>query len=447
MNAALQRLRQFLLQEVWSTELSSLTGIKALIRRLIRISELVIRGFRDDHLMVQASALTFTSLISLVPMLAIALALLKGLGAGDEFINRIKTNMADMPLEFQSFIDQMLDIVNRTNFWALGWVAVVVLFVTVVQVLSSVESSFNKVWGVESARSIVRRFINYISMIVVVPVLIMLAFTINASMSSDAMIMRLGEAAPVYRAMLRALPFVSTTVAISLLFICVPNTSIRFKPALTSAIVTALLWIGWQNIYVSLQVGVARSNAIYGTFASVPIFLMWLYTSWVIILLGAELCFALQNHVTYDLERSAGQANNRAKVMLAFSIALQAGRSFLRGDSLFNAAEFARVHRIPVRLINELIRIMVRGGLMVETVGHEECYVLRRPLEEITLKNILDLVNADGTGPEKYGFGADAPAVAYAMDILDRGLADSLEKISVRELLERCQKTAAAEPK
>lgn len=431
-----RKARQFIVHDVWVSELSSLTGIKALIKRLFRISELVVRGFRDDNLTVQASALTFASLVSLVPILAIALSLLKGLGAGEEFILRVQDNMESMPEEFQAFIEQMFDIVNRTNFWALGWVAVVVLFLTVVQVLSSIEGSFNQVWGIKSSRAFWRRFVNYISIIVVVPVLILIAFTMNASLSSETVIARLGEAAWIYRGLLQLTPFIMTTVAIFFLFIFVPNTSIRVRPALISAIITALLWLGWQSIYVSLQIGVARNNAIYGTFASVPIFLAWLYVSWVIILLGAELCFALQNHATYDLERSAGHANNRARIMLAFSICLQAGEAFLRGRSLFNAVEFAQLHRIPVRLINEIIRLLVRGDILVETAGPEPGYLLRRPLSDVTLKQIVDLVNQDGVGPERYGFGGDAPAVFAAMECLDRGLGGALEGISLQQLLD-----------
>ncbi|HMO49634.1 MAG TPA: YhjD/YihY/BrkB family envelope integrity protein [Kiritimatiellia bacterium] len=436
MKAFLSRARQFLVHDVWSADIASLTGIKALVKRLLRIGELVVRGFRDDNLTVQASALTFTSLISLVPLLAIALSLLKGLGAGDEFITRIRDNMEEMPVEFQAFIEQMLDIVNRTNFWALGWVAVVVLFLTVVQVLSSIEASFNQVWGIKSSRAFWRRFVNYISLVVVVPVLILVAFAVNASLSSDAVIARLGEWAAAYRALLQALPFLTTTAALFFLFIFVPNTAIHARPALVSAVVTALLWLGWQNVYVSLQIGVAKNNAIYGTFASVPIFLAWLYVSWVIVLLGAELCFALQNHATYDLERMAGRASARARIMLAFSIVLQAGQAFLRGHALFDAAAFAGVHRIPVRLINEIIRLLVRGGLLVEAAGHEACYVLRRPLEDITLKQIVDLVTEDGSGPDRFGFGGDASAVFAAMDCLDRGLDGELAGTTLRQLLE-----------
>jgi membrane protein len=311
-----------------------------------------------------------------------------------------------------------------------------VLFLSVVQVLSSIEASFNQVWGIKSSRAFWRRFFNYISIVVVVPVLILVAFAINASLSSEAVFARLGEAASIYRAMLHLLPFASTTVAIFFLFAFVPNTTIHMRPAMISAVVTALLWLGWQKVYVGLQLGMARSNAIYGTFASVPIFLAWLYVSWVIVLLGAELCFALQNHATYDLERSAGRANNRARVMLAFSIALQAGQAFLRGDALFNAVEFAGVHRIPVRLINELIRLLVRGGLMVQTADQEACYVLRRPLEEITLKQIVDLVHHDGAGPERFGFGDDAPAVFAAMACLDQGMEGALARTTIRQILD-----------
>lgn len=443
MKEFLQNVRRFLLHDVWAPDLASLTGIRALIKRFLRIAELVVRGFREDNLTVQASALTFTSLISLVPLLAIALSLLKGLGAGDEFMGRIRENIDTMPVEFQAFVEQMLDIVNRTNFWALGWVAVVVLFLTVVQVLSSVEASFNQVWGIASSRALWRRFVNYISIVVVVPVLILVAFAINASLSSEAVIAYVGEAAGIYRALLRSLPFASTTLAIFFLFVFVPNTSIRFRPAVVSSVVTALLWLGWQNMYVSLQVGVARSNAIYGTFASVPIFLGWLYVSWVIVLLGAELCFALQNYATYDLERSAGHANNRARVMLAFAIALQAGRAFLRGTALFNAVEFAAAHRIPIRLINELIRVLVRGDLLIEVADGNACYVLRRPMEEITLKQIVELVNQDGTGPERFGFGGDEEAVFAAMAGFDRGIDRELGTTTLRQLLDAQAGSAA----
>lgn len=436
MGAFLNKLITFFRHDLWSSDLASLTGIRALVRRFFRIVELVVRGFREDNLTEKAAALTFTSLISLVPLLAIALSLLKGLGAGDEFINQINENIDTMPVEFQSFVEQMLDIVNRTNFWALGWVAVLVLFFTVIQVLGRIESCFNQVWGVTSSRSFIRQIINYISVVVLVPVLILVAFTINASLTNEAVIQRLGEAAGVYRMMLKLSPFVVTTLAIFMLLMFVPNTSIRISSALVSAVVTALLWVGWQNLYISLQVGVSRSNAIYGTFASVPIFLGWLYVSWVILLLGAELSFALQNYATYDLERTAGRANGRARVMLAYAIALQAGRAFTSGQGLFNAEKFAAVHRVPIRLTNDLIRLLVRGGLLVEVAAEEASYALRRPLENITLKQVVDLVTQDGTGPEKFGFGDDGPAVRAAMERLDLGLEQTMGQTNLRELMD-----------
>jgi len=436
MRAFVEKLIRFFTRDIWQSDLYTLTGIRGFIKRLLRIAELVIRGFRDDNLTVQASALTFTTLVSLVPLLAIALSLLRGLGAGDAFIANIHDNIDEMPTEFQAFVLQMLDIVNRTNFWALGWVSVVILFVSVIQVLSSVEASFNQVWGVKKSRAMWRRFVNYISVVVVVPVLILVAFAINASLSSQAVIAQLGEAAGIYQMLLRILPFIATTIAIFFLLAFVPNTSIRLRPALVSAVITAIMWIVWQKIYVLSQVGMSRSNAIYGTFASIPIFLLWLYVSWVIILLGAELCFALQNHVTYDLERTAGRANNRARIMLAFSIVLHAGHSFLTGKGVFNAAEFAAIHRIPVRLINELVGVLARGGLLVEVAGQDACYVLCRPLEEISLKQIVALVSQDGSGPERFGFGQDAPAVFAAMNCLDHAVEGALAGTSIRQLLD-----------
>ena len=144
----IQKLKRFLTSDTWNAELSTLTGVRNVIVRFVRGFQLVGKGFREDDLFMHASALTFSLLMALVPLLAIAFAVLKGLGAGEEASLRLMNSVNTMPTQFQAFVAQMLDIVSRTNVAALGWVGVVVLFVTVVQVLGSVERSFNKVWGI-----------------------------------------------------------------------------------------------------------------------------------------------------------------------------------------------------------------------------------------------------------------------------------------------------------
>jgi membrane protein len=193
------RLRRFLAEDVWNPELSSLSGLRHLMVRTVRVGHLVMKGFREDDLPVHSAALTFSTLMSLVPLLAIAFAVLKGLGAAPEALGLIRDATTGMPEGFRAFVETILDSVMRTTLTTLGWVGVVVLFVTVVQTLSGIETSFNRVWGVERPRSWWRRITNYISMTVVVPVLIMAAFAIHATLHNARILDALGQAAPLYR--------------------------------------------------------------------------------------------------------------------------------------------------------------------------------------------------------------------------------------------------------
>ena len=299
-----QRLRQFLLHDVWDIELSTLSAGKSLPIRLVRVAQLIIKGFTEDDLAVHASALTFVTLMSLVPMLAVGFALLKGFGFGQEQIDTLLQWKSSMPGQFQSFLDSVLNIVNTTNFAALGWVGLGFVIFTAVIMLASMEVSFNRIWGITKMRSPLRQAANYISMIVLVPLLIGAASAVEASLKGLVPILPESVSFVVHN-LLRLTSFFMTWLAFWFLYMFLPNTRVRASPALISSLVGAILWLGWQKAYISLQMGVARYNAIYGTFASVPIFLAWLYMSWVIVLLGAELAFALQNAATYRMESAA----------------------------------------------------------------------------------------------------------------------------------------------
>lgn len=422
----ISRWRKFLSHDAWTAELSSVSGWRRLGIRFVRVAQLVIKGFRDDDLPVHAAALTFSTLMALVPLLAIAFAVLKGLGADQEARTRLNDLVVGMPDQFTSFIHQILDIVDRTNFVAIGWVGVVVLFVTVVQVLSSVENSFNRVWGVTESRPWLRKFTNYISITVLVPVLIMAAFAISATLQSEAIKHGLSEASAIYRALVRVAPLASVWLAFFLLTTFMPNTHVHRRAAGASALISALLWVSWQKIYISLQVNVAKYNAIYGTFASVPIFLMWLSVCWMIILLGAEIAFALQNHGTFHMERAAAQASLRSRITMGLSILLHAAREFEAGGAGLDVAEYARRERVPVRLVNDLVSIFVRGKLLAERADAPGQFVLLRPPDRIAVPDVVHLVAGDGSAPEALGMARIEPAVESWMTRLDDNLAQTL---------------------
>ncbi len=430
------RVRAFLGHDAWTAELSSVTGVRSLVIRLLRVAQLVARGFREDDLAVHAAALTFSTLVSLVPLLTLGFAMLKGFGGGEEASARLAESISSMPAQFQAFVKEMLDIVMRANFRTLGWIGVAVLFVTAVQVLGSIETSFNRVWGVKESRAIWRKFTNYISVTVVVPVLIMTAFAVSASLKSQAIAARLDETAWLYQWLLKLTPLATVWVALFLLFVFMPNTHVRRRAAGVSALLTAALWLAWQRIYISMQVALSRYDAVYGTFASIPIFLLWLYVSWMLILLGAEIAFAVQHHVTYHMERIAAQASVKARLTLAVAMMLDAARA-LRGERpALDLGEYAQTHRVPVRLLNEVAGQLARGGLLAERADAPGCFLLSRDPGVVRVGDVIDLILREGAMPESLDAGQIEAAVARAIGGIREAIDSGAGRLTFRELIE-----------
>ncbi len=430
-------MREFLGHDAWRAELSSVSGLRSLIIRLLRVARLVVRGFKEDDLATHAAALTFSTLVSLVPLLTLGFAMLKGFGGGEEASARLAESMSSMPVQFQEFVTSMVDVVLRANFKTLGWVGVAVLFVTAVQVLGSIEASFNRVWGVKESRPLWRKFTNYISVTVVVPVLIMTAFAVSASLKSQVIAAQISESGRLYTTLLSLTPFATVWVALFLLFVFMPNTHVRRRSAAGSALLTAIFWLAWQRIYISMQVSLSRYDAVYGTFASIPIFLLWLYVSWMLILLGAEMAFAIQHHSTYHMERIAAQASMKARLTLAVAMVLDAARALTGARPLLNLAAYADSHRVPVRLLNDIVAQLQRGGLLAERADAPGSYLLVRDPGTIRVGDVVNLILREGEMPESLADDQLEPALSAAMQGVRTALDGGSISITFRELAER----------
>ena len=432
-----QRMKKFLMHGVWDIELSTLSAGKSFPIRLVRVAQLIIKGFTEDDLAVHASALTFVTLMSIVPLLAVGFAILKGFGFGHSKINTFLEWEVSMPAQFQTFVDSVLNIVNTTNFAGLGWAGLGFVIFTAVIMLASMEVSFNRIWGITQMRTPLRQAANYISVIVLVPLLILAASGVEASLKG--MVPILPESIGfVVRNLLRLTSFFMTWLAFLFLYILLPNTRVRASSALVASLVGGTFWLVWQKAYISLQMGVGRYNAIYGTFASVPIFLAWLYMSWVIILLGAELAFALQNAATYRVESAADSANTNAKVALALSIVVRAAEAMTAsGSPSFETTLYAREQRVPIRLLNGMVRLLVRSRFLVETAGKEGCFVLLKAPTAIRVKEIVDAVIQDGTNPEELGLTNLSVPVTGVLKKMDDSLGGALDTTTIQDLLKK----------
>ncbi len=430
-----KKMNRTIRQDVWDIDLQTLPKWKAFFFRILRIAMLVIRGIKDDALPVHASALTFSTLMSLVPFLAIVFALLRGLGFGQEVIDSFFEWQTEMPEEFQGFMNQIVEVVNSAKIARMGGIGLlfVVLFATMV--LNGMEVSFNRIWGISQSRNMLRRVSNYISLLVVVPIFIMVASTISATLQNSAIVEQLGSAKLLYLYFLRLAPLLSVWFALTFLYLMLPNTKVNRNAAIISGLIAGIFWLLWQKLYITMQLGVGRYNAIYGTFASIPIFLAWLYTGWLIILLGAETAFSIQYHNTLYIERNEERASIRSQLMLAYAVIIWAARAFLERGKPLELAPFAEQYRVPIRLVRKIVSQLESAGLLAAVADCDGCFVMLRSPGKVTLGDITQVILSSGASIDELGFELSAALQQLGAEVLACNHEDLVDSKTVEQIL------------
>jgi len=392
-NQHIQKARKFIFEDLWELDFNALSFIKKIFFGLIKIVFIVVRGFSRDKCPLHSSALTYISLMSMVPLVALMLSVAKGFGAGERLNAIIAEQTAQLPENVTDFINKMLGYVENTNFGVLGAAGVALLFYTVIIMMGKIERSFNSIWGIHLERTFFRKFSDYLSILLVVPVLILAAASLNASLNANTFLLYLQETVPYFATIYQSLAKFTGTMAIwiafTFIYIFMPNTNVRFVSALTGGIVAGTLWQWLQWASIHLQIGVAKYNAIYGTFSSVPIFLAWLYLCWLIVLLGCEVCFAVQNFKTFEEESIALKANQSTRESLAIALLTHMARNFQAGGGPWNVEEYASQFRIPIRLVRDVVRQLIESKIILRASEKPSGIVPGLPLEALKIKDIL----------------------------------------------------------
>jgi membrane protein len=261
-------------------------------------------------------------------MLAMSTSVMKGLGGGDQLREVVysyvetlapqtdrssqdkketlpsEESISSLPGHLKTALDKLFDYVDKTNFATLGSIGVLGMVLSVILVLSNIEQAMNAIWHVENGRSIIRKIADYLALMILLPISLNLGFAASAVITSDKLLLMVGSFLPIVLTqtlIVKLIPIFFLSLSLLVMYLFFPNTRVKTLPALIGALIAGFFWFEAQNIYISLQVGVARYNAIYGSFATLPLFLIWMYFGWVFILAGAQIAFACQHRDTYDL--------------------------------------------------------------------------------------------------------------------------------------------------
>jgi len=436
----LGRLRKFLLVDLWR-EAPSPSRVKAAVIHVVRIAILAGRDFVTDKCGMRATALAFVTLLSLVPLLAFGFSVLKGLGVQEQ----LKPALMQLAAGQEEVLEQILEYVEKTNVKALGTIGLVFLIWTTVKTLGTIEKSFNDIWAVSQSRSLFRKVTDYISVLVIAPILLLAAMSLTGMLQSKAVAdhLLLGFAS---RVLMRLTPFIGTWIAFAAVYIFMPNTKVRVLSAATGGVLAGTIWQLAFWVYTSFQVGMARYNAVYGTFAALPVFMIWLHLSWAIVLFGAEVSWATQNVGRYWEERRAAGVSYASREAIALRLMASLAVAFYRGGGAVSVGELARRLKAPSRLVRDILHNLVSAGLCTEVVQADAtAYQPGRALERITPADVVAALRAHGQGLELSDDGVEASIVSEMLEASVRSSRERLEGTTLRDIASRLAEAAPAD--
>jgi membrane protein len=465
----LGRVYRLLSEDIWRLESGELTLWQRILRRTGRLGFLTVSGFLSDRCTVRASALTFVTVLSLVPLLAFSFAAMKGLGFYEDLSVKVirpgiermlgtgggeapaaspvgvapGAEQAPPATPLKESIDQLLALVDKTNFLALQFIGLVVVVWAVLKLLGTIEDAFNDIWGVRRARSFVRKVTDYLSIVVIAPMFLMVAvgFTSAAKTSAFGVFLenqlKLGW---LIAFGVRLMPLMAGWIAFTFLYMAMPNTRTRLSSSALGGFIAGTAWQVALLLHVEFQVGVANYNVMYAGFAAVPIFLVWVQISWVIVLFGAELAFAHQHE--HDFRRVVGwrEATPAMRASVALRVLVRAVEGFLAGRGALSADETAHALAVPAQAVDEVLEALRAAGI-VEWAGEPEAgrWLLARDPANVRASDVLQVLEGVNSRGQLAARTSGDRAVDRLLEALELERRESAYNLSLRELVERAR--------
>lgn len=449
------RIRRFLAEGVWRIDETTRPWHQRSAIRLIRFCWSVGKGFEIHAGSLHASALSYYTLLAIVPILALALALARVFGgeeiarreihkqivewagssvtaaAGDGAGARADEGGAQADTHAEpgavsadpgqtetggvfaqrlvSLEDKLFDQVDRLGLRTLGGIGLIGLLWMVIGMLGRVETSFNVVWGVTLGRSLWRSCTDYLTVVMIVPILAIAASTVPvmdlvvrhaavAGVSAGSIKTVVGSVI-----VKKAIVLGFSTLAFTCLLSFMPNTRVRLRPALAGGFITAVLYTAWLKLCTLMQIGIAKYSLLYGSLAILPILIAWVYVSWEIMLLGAEVTCTLQYGAVCPTDGRRRQASPRSRLVLALTLCAEAARALRERGAPFDAEAFIAARRLPARLSRGMLGDLVVAGLLAEVAGQPGSYLPCRDPATFMVADVARFVFDDGFSPAELG--------------------------------------------
>lgn len=435
---SIEQMRNRVVERVMDTELDDLTRAKRWLHGALKIAVMVWQDFFQNLVKLQAMALAFKTLLSLAPLLAVLFSILKAFGVHNRMEPALAEALSPLGDKGREITVYLIGFVDKMSAGALGTIGLVTLFLTVLSLMGSIEEAFNRIWRVRSPRTLTRKFSDYLSAILVGPVLVFAAVTITATLQNTAVVRALASLdtfGQVLLFLLRLVPYLTLWGAFAFVFMFIPNTRVRLRSAVIGGLVAAILWqsIGWA--FAKFVASSTQYYAVYSSFAILLLFLLWLHIGWVIVLLGAQVAYAHQHVYFYQSDRQLLAQSPAGREKLALHTLHLVGRNFYYGLDPMSVSDLSTQLRIPAGMVKEFLDLFADHRLVLP-VNDGETYVLGRDPETIGIKAILDCVrNAGKKSKAPEDRGPEEDEIDDLLNSVDLSAAKALEGKSLQSLI------------
>lgn len=397
----IQQLIHFFKTGIWQITRGDVSPLRYLMVNVMKKTLLAVRFFTAKRVLTKASALTYSTLLAIVPILAVVFAIARGFGYSKYIEVWFRDALSSQPQTADIIIGFVNSYLVHTKSGIFLGIGLLFMLYTVLMLVSNIEEAFNEVWQVKKSRSVFRTFTDYLAMFFVFPILIVISSGISIFLATvaDSMpdFLMLGSAV---RTLIDLTPYVLMSLLFIALYIFMPNTKVKLSSVIVPGILAGIAMQGLQFVYIHSQIFLSSYNAIYGSFAALPLFMLWMQISWTICLFGAELCYTNQNLDYYDYDANAGEISHRYRLMLCALLMSRICKRFAEGRKPYSVLELRKETNIPIRFVNDLLYELIDANLLIEVTsdekGEESRFMPSEDLSNLTLGTMIDRLEAHG---------------------------------------------------
>jgi membrane protein len=424
---------------IWNTSISDISRGKSFVIRQLRIIVLAARGFMNDRVQLRASALTLYTMLSIIPFVAIAFGIAKGFGLDQRLQELFIQEFQNQPEVLTWILNQASNAIQDTRGGYIAGVGLIILLWSVMSLLDQIESSFNHIWQIQVSRPWLRKFTDYLAIMLIAPIVLILSSSITVFVTTKlySTTESLEFIKPIVVFFIKLAPYVLTWIGLTILFIIMPNTKVKFMPALVSAVITGTILQLLQWLYIDLQFGISKLSAIYGSFAAIPLFIIWVQSSWIILLLGAELTFANQNLTRYEIEYESLNVSHHQRKALTLMIMKMIVNNFTKGEKAVSSETLSKSLKIPVRLVLDILQDLTDSRLvsMIHEHEHEErLYQPAMDVSKLSVSYILNKLDRKGSDQQVFLESAEYNAMTAMLEEFEKMIDGSESNILIKDL-------------